>query len=201
MANEKKRYYTHLITSFLICVMLLIIAGSACHRPPQRYDGSWWVLTPQDQQLGFIDGYVDCYTYGSSINEKLWRPRSWYQTAISTYYKTHGADESMLVGKVLVRVAETAESSSPVRPEKNKIFDGIAWLSYSNKERLGFVEGYLNAVMPQGSRSVTFPRGPEYYVDAISKSYGTQNNSASGDAKVRRIAEVLWSMRNAPAKK
>ena len=180
--------------------MFLIIGNIHCRRPRfQAYDGTWWVNTPLDQRLGFIDGFVDCYTYGSRKEEKLQKPRNWYQAAVSAYYEKNGGE--MLVGQALIRVAETLEASSlagqgsPNEARPNGAFDGTVWLKYSEKERIGFVEGYLNALMPQTSRLTSFPKNPQYYADAISKRYETSRVDRDDSVK-QRIGEILWGMRN-----
>ncbi len=198
MANCEENYARYRITLFCVFMMFLITGSIHCSRPRfQRYDGTWWANTPSGQRLGFIDGFVDCYTYALRKEERLQKPRNWYHSAISDYYKNNGGDKEMLVGQVLIRVAETSETSSlagresPNEAKPDRVFDGTVWLNYSEKERIGFVEGYLNALMPQTSRSVSFPKNPEYYADSISKRYTTQ-----ADSLKQRISEVLWGMRN-----
>ena len=209
MIPSKEQYWQYRITLFLILAIFFISGSIACNRPKrfQGYDGIWWMNTPVDQRLGFIDGFVDCYTYGFREGKKLWKPRTWYQAAISAYYEKHSGDDSMRVGQVLIRVAESTEAASPAGWEslnivkQNGAFDGLVWLNYSKKERTGFVEGFLNAMMPQTSRSVSFPNNPEYYADAITKRYSVSTTdqlqaNIPNDSLKQRIVEVLWGLRN-----
>jgi hypothetical protein len=209
MIPSKEKYWQYQIPLFLILAIFSISGSIACKRPQrfQAYDGIWWINTPVGQRLGFIDGFVDCYTYGFREGEKLWKPRTWYQAAISAYYEKHSGDDSMRVGQVLIRVAESTDASSLAGGEslniakQNGAFDGLVWLNYSQKERIGFVEGYLNAMMPQMSRSVSFPKSPEYYADAITKRYSVSTidqprTNIPNDSVKQKIAEVLWGMRN-----
>jgi hypothetical protein len=177
------------ISVFLILSILIITGSFACrrHKEFQGYDGTWWNVTPLDQQLGFIEGFLECYTYGLREGEKLRRPRSWYQTAISSYYREYG-DSSMTVGRVLIQAAE----KSPFTKSEfsNQAIKREAWLTYSEKKRLGFVEGYLNALMPRDSRAAVFRKNPEHYAKAITR----QCSDPTGSQKT--IAEILWDMRN-----
>lgn len=206
--NSEKLQKCSLSVLFLLYAMLVFCCAS-CSRPQgfQGYDGSWWLNAPPDQQLGFIDGYVDCYYFRPGEEEALKRRRSQLQSAISEYYKVHRADKEMLVGKVLRRVVEAGEASSsavsasPIKAKQGGGLNGVVWLHYSEKERIGFVEGFLNALMPATSRRVSFPKGPEYYVNEISSWYGMDrfdhNHSKSSDEKLKhRIGQVLWAMRN-----
>jgi hypothetical protein len=202
MAKCEENYRRYRSALFFIFLIFLIIGNMNCRRPRfQAYDGTWWVNIPLDQRLGFIDGFVDCYTYGSRKEEKLQKPRNWYQAAVSAYYEKNGDDREMLVGQVLIRVAETSEAPSPVGQDSpkearpNGVFDGTVWLKYSEKERIGFVEGNLNALMPQTSRLASFPENPQYYADAISKRYETSRVD-QGDSVKQRIGEILWVLRN-----
>jgi hypothetical protein len=196
--EEARRRY--LVFSILVFAISFTVGDIGCRRSHrfQGYNGKWWKNTPQDQLLGFIDGYVDGYTANPDKAETLQRPRSWYLASISDYYDQHSEDASMLVGQVLVRVADSAKT--PAGGENRRI-DGFVWQKYSNKERLGFVEGFLNALMPQTSRSVIFPRSSEYYANAITNFYRTghmdQNfQNARNEILEKRIGEILWNMRN-----
>lgn len=176
-------------SSLFVFAIFLIFSNFACkrHKEFQGYDGTWWRVTPLDQKLGFIEGFVECYTYGLREGEKLQRPPSWYQTAISSYYREYG-DGSMTVGRALIQAAE----KSPFTKSEfsNRAINREAWMTYSAKKRLGFVEGYLNALMPQDSRAANFPRNPEHYAKAITG----QCSDTTGSQKT--IAEILWDMRS-----
>jgi hypothetical protein len=201
----------HRATAFLILSILLIIGNFACKRRKEfhGYDGTWWTVTPPDQKSGFIEGFIDCYTYSLHEGDKLQRPSSWYQKAISAYYREYG-ERSMTVGRVLIQVAETAspggsESSDQARPGSG--INREVWLAYSEKKRIGFVEGFLNALMPQDSRAASFPKNPEYYAKAITRQcsdpIGGQPQTGAQGAFVRQktIGELLWDMRNRGSRK
>ena len=113
----------------------------------------------------------------------------------------------MKVGAVLIRAAKSAGATvfegwePPGAAEETGAFDGLAWAKYSTKERLGFVEGYLNALMPQSSRSSNYPRSSEYYAKAVTRFYSTPvTNPSQPDVREypvkRQIGRVLWEMRN-----
>lgn len=163
--------------------------------------------TPLNQRMGFIDGYVDGYYYGLGEGEELNRRRSGLQAAITAYYQTHSADKEMPVGQVLRRVTKKVEASSPaisaspIEAKQSGEFDGLVWRHYSEKERIGFVEGFLNALMPQTSRKVIFPKSPEYYSDEISSWYGfdrfnNHHGKIPDEMLKHRIGQILWAMRN-----
>ena len=163
--------------------------------------------TPPDQQLGFIDGYVDGYYYEPGEEGALKKRRTRLQAAISEYYQTHSADQEMLVGQMLRRVVEPfkvsagASSASPGDAQRGGDFDGLVWLHYSEKERIGFVEGFLNALMPPTSRRVNFPKSAGYYAAEISKWYGIDRTDPNGgkisdELLKHKIGQVLWAMRN-----
>jgi hypothetical protein len=203
----KQRHYRPAL--LLIIIPLFVLGSISCKRANsfQGYDGTWWPNTPLDQRLGFVEGFLDCYTYGCRKESRLCAVRDDLEPAITLYYAKHREDESMLVGEVLVRVAKSSGaisiegSESPKPAQETEAFDGLVWLKYSAKKRLGFVEGYLNALMPQTSRSAIFPKSPEYYSDAVTRFYAvtSTNKSQTGtrDNPVKQpIAEVLWGMRN-----
>ena len=203
------RRWKHRRIIFLIFVALFVIGSMCCSRSKsfKRYDGTWWANTPLDQKLGFIDGFVDGYTYGCREAKQLCTARNELETAISSYYTKHGEDDSMLVGDVLLRTAGSsgAFANNEETPQKsvqeNDAFDGFVWLKYSPKKRLGFVEGYLNALMPQTSRSVFFPKNPEHYSSAVTGFYSVpsakQSQTGTNEDPLKRpIAKVLWGMKN-----
>ncbi len=207
--NSEKPQKCHLSALSLICAMLLICSCLSCSRTQgfRGYDGSWWMNTPLDQRLGFIDGYVNGYYYGPGEGKALNRRRSGLQAAISAYYQTHRGDMEMLVGQVLRRVTKEVEASSPdisaspIEAKQGGEFDGLVWWHYSEKERIGFVEGFLNALMPQTSRRVSFPKSPEYYADEISSWYGfdrfDNNHGKIPDEMLKhKVGQILWAMRN-----
>jgi hypothetical protein len=208
MACFRRKPRLHRMHLLLIFVPLFVLGSICCKRPtsPQGYDGSWWMITPLDQRLGFIDGFVDCYTYGCREESKLCAARNELETAVSSYYATHHADESMLVGEVLIRVAKSEGASSvegrdSSEMDQNTGADGLLWLKYSPKKRLGFVEGCLNALMPQTSRSVFFPKNPGYYSDAVTRFYTAYSTNQSQtdtreDPLTVPISKVLWGLRN-----
>ena len=209
MAHSAGKYRQHRIALLLILVSLLALGGVCCKRSKsfQGYDGTWWIDTPMDQRLGFIDGFVDCRTYGCQKESRLCTVQNELEAAISSYYEKNRGTRSTLVGDVLLRVAESAETSALDESESQtsgpatKAFDGRAWSKYSPKTRLGFVEGYLNALMPRTSRSAAFPKNPEYYAEAVTAFYRAHstNQSPTGtheDPLKQQIAKVLWSMRN-----
>jgi hypothetical protein len=205
MPRSIEKVWQYKMPLFLIFAIFFILGSIACTRTQRfhAYDGTWWMNTPLNQRLGFIDGFVDCYTYGKQST----KPRNWYQAAISSYYEKHSGDESMLVGQVLIRIAEsTKDFSLPGRNSANVVklngtFDGRVWLIYSQKERMGFIEGCLNALMPRTSRSVIFPKSPEYYTDVVTRFYSvsaaSQSQTDASEHPInRRIVDVLWGMRN-----
>lgn len=196
MRYPEKKYLPALI---LILMISLLTANAACTRRsrPFAYNGVWWVNTPLEQRLGFIDGFLDCHNYALQEPEKLTDSRSSYETAVSKYYDEHRGDRSMLAGRVLVRVADNLSKGG----KPGEVYDGRIWLKYSEKERMGFVEGYLNALMPTSSRSVRFPKSPEYYANRITRWYSiaSPDTSQSGnldDPLKQKISKILWGMRN-----
>lgn len=183
----------------------LIMNSIACKRnqPFRGYDGKWWEKTPADQQLGFVDGYLDHLTADLRRGSGWPKPHSWYQSAISQHYSRLGSDTSELVGQVLSRLTEAKLSSLPAnagRSGEPGPLDGRAWNTYSEKRRMGFVEGYLNALMPRTSRARVFPRSPEQYANAVTRWYAAYNlDEATDDRTKKRIGEVLWNLRNSSA--
>jgi hypothetical protein len=196
--------------SLLLIPIFLFVMGSSCRirsKSFQGYDGTWWKNTPLDQRMGFVDGFVDCHTYGCSKDSKLCKIQNDLEPAISSYYAKHYFEKSTLVGEVLIRVAETMGNpsmegpASPALPQRTGALDGLTWIKYTPKKRLGFVEGYLNALMPQTSRSAIFPKNPQYYTDATTRFYGVSSLGPSqtgtrDDPLKQQIGKVLWSMRN-----
>ena len=208
MTHKARKHLRHRILLLLIFIPLLFPGSICCKRSKsfEGYNGSWWANTPPDQRLGFIDGFVDYYTYGCRKESKLCSIRNELGPAISLYYKNNRNDETLLVGEVLVQAARTRGAISSdgwkfPKLDKGGAFDGLIWLRYSPKMRLGYVEGYLNALMPQTSRAVAFPNNPAYYANAITRFYRTASgNQPQADAVEnplgKQIAQVLWDLRN-----
>jgi len=208
MAHCGRSYRRHRLTLFAIVSIVFVFGGISCKRtqPFQGYDGTWWEYVPLDQRLGFVDGFVDFYTFGCRKEANLCKERNRLQMAISSYYASHPEDASMTVGIVLAREAKSAGATvfegwdPPVAAEETGAFDGQVWARYSTKERLGFVEGYLNALMPQSSRTANYPRSSEYYAKAVTRFYSTPiTNPSQPDLREyplkRQIGKVLWEMR------
>ena len=209
MAQCRRKDLRHPLVLFVAFILLVIAGSISCRRSHsfQGYDGTWWGYVPLDQRLGFIDGFVDYYSFGCRKESNLCKERNKFETAISAYYAKHPEDESMKVGGVLIRAAKSAGFTSfdgwepPDSSAETGAFDGLAWAKYSTKERLGFVEGYLNALMPQSSRSSNYPRSSEYYAKAVTRFYSTPStNPSQPDVREypvkRQIGRVLWDMRS-----
>jgi hypothetical protein len=93
MPRSEEKVWQYRISLFLIFAIFPILGNVACKRTQrfQAYDGTWWMSTPLDQRLGFVDGFVDCYTYGQQST----KPRNWCQAAISAYYEKHSGETFM----------------------------------------------------------------------------------------------------------
>ncbi len=189
--------------------LLLALGSPGCNRsrPFEGYNGNWWKYTPQDQKLGFIEGFVAFNSDGCRKELRLCADKNELEPAVSSYYEKQVDEESTLVVEVIRRAAKAAgmlaspESEIATTDQSTGSFDGQAWLKYSAKKRLGFVEGYLNALMPQTSQAVKFPKGPEYYANALTGFYtvppaGNAPDDTRQNILDRKIGEVLWSMRN-----
>jgi hypothetical protein len=210
MAFCEREYYRHRFAVLFVIIFSVFVLGSiGCKRTRsfQGYDGTWWEYVPLEQRLGFIDGFVDFYTFGCRKEGSLCQERNKFADAITSYYANHLEDESMTVGAVLIRVAKASGATSfegwnpPASEEETGAFDGRAWAKYSTKERLGFVEGYLNALMPQSSRAANYPRSSEYYAKAVTRFYSMPViNASQPDVREyplnRQIGKILWDMRS-----
>lgn len=193
------------IALLLISFSSLVLGGTACKRSQQfyGYDGAWWKNTPVDQRLGFVDGFLAYYTSDCRKEESLCKARKEFESAISTHYRQNPGEKSVLAGQVLIQIAKAKGAASFEKWEAPDLtknageFNGHAWLKYSAKERMGFVEGYLNALMPQTSRSAKYPRSPEYYAKAITAFYRDSSSPPGAvDPADRQISEILWDLRS-----
>lgn len=161
---------------------------------PQRFDGSWWAAADSEEQQGFIVGFLDCYydTVKRRVTSEAFTEE--YQKAVSEFYVAHPNQNSTTVPETMVRLVQTLKSSRKALPggevwnESHGYFDGGYWNQSTDKERLGFLEGYIQCYKNYMRRPrVRFSRSVEEYSGLLTKYFG--------DPKVNhekeKIAHVL----------
>src|SRR5687768_9067542 len=115
----------------------------------KRFDRKWWIAAFPDEQQGFIVGFSDCYydTLRRKIRSKATTGE--FQEALNQFYARQGDQISTTVPEFLERLFRTLRSNvqrqagGEVWNERHGYLDGGYWNQSSDKERLGFLEGYI----------------------------------------------------------
>jgi hypothetical protein len=182
----------------------------AWQAPEKRYDGHWWVTIANNERRGFVDGYLDCYTYEfkgpASFHN---RPPVEIQQLVTAFYSQERSRANDRVPEVLYRFQDRAGDTLRARedgeahPEPHGYYDGQYWFEQTNDGRLGFIEGYLHCHAMHSRRSGGFSRRLDEYRALISRWYGIREGTADLDEARApgKIADVLFRFRDRPARR
>lgn len=194
------------------CIVLLVmssIGALTIANGPQRgtaptYDGHWWLSISSNEQLGFLDGYYDCYTYefkGPAHFTK--NPPAVARDLITKFYETAPSHLGESVSSVFCSLRDQAGGKGVVGGGEpisgpHGYYDGLYWSDLyqgGTSGQRGFVEGYLDChVRLNQDRGGTFSRPPADYVALINRWYGFVPLSKSAVLKRESmpIATVLF---------
>jgi hypothetical protein len=165
------------------------------------YDGHWWLSISSNEQTGFLNGYLDCYTYEHKGSDHFSSSADTYRNSVTQFYqKGQSFELNDSVPDLLhqfhdpqgrVVIDKYAEHEKGPHGGNN----GLYWRQISvdsgpEVEQRGFVEGYLACHARQGH---TFSKSAEAYVLLITQWYGFNRETDDIDAKREptAIADVL----------
>jgi hypothetical protein len=162
----------------------------------QRFDRKWWTSVDSDEQQGFIIGFSDCY--GDTLRRKVTSDATnvEFLKAMNDFYTTHTDQNPTEVPELVIRLSRTLKSSvhhlpgAEVWNEPHGYLDGQYWNESTEKERLGFLEGYIKCYQDYARRPrVRFSCTAAEYSGLLTRYF--ENPSASADHTDEKIAHVL----------
>ncbi|MGH9682449.1 MAG: hypothetical protein ACRD4S_02410 [Candidatus Acidiferrales bacterium] len=176
--------------------------GRAAASPPpattKPFDGNWWLSASQRERLGYMEGDNDCSVFEFQGPEVGWDDFTTYQAFVTSYYAEDASHRGKSAFDVL-RLADkqigatTNRADLPTEPHGD--YDGLFWRESFDRERLGFIEGYLQcyAHKPAPRRS-TFSRSYQAYVTMLNAWYRLNDVERDVDLKIEnaKIADVLF---------
>lgn len=202
-------------TAIMGCSLsLLLVLSSYCatgqQKPETTYNGHWWLSIRSAERTGFLNGYLDCYTYEYKGADRFSSPINTYEDSITHFYKRGPSFE--LNDSVAGLLRQFRDPAGRVVIDKyaqpatgpHGGDDGLYWMQISDYpgpqlEQRGFVEGYLacHAGLDQ-NKGGTFPKPAAEYVKLITQWYGFKRDT--GDINAKRqptaIADVLFKFRD-----
>jgi hypothetical protein len=160
----------------------------------KRFDGKWWSAADSDEQRGFIIGYIDCYydTVRRRVRSKAITEE--YQKALSEFYAAHPDKSSSTVPEVMAKLVQTLKTTVQRQPggevwnERHGYLDGQWWRESTERERIGFLEGYTSCYQQYvKTQRVRFSLTAEEYSERLTKYC----EDPSVDHTNEKIAKVL----------
>lgn len=188
---------------FLAHVSVLLVIGSSnaqiskIQKPPDVlvFNARWWNQAYNDEQQGFIYGYLDCRPWPKAAKASV----DDYQNAVTKALGTGKGNDARDVAKAIQQAAATLKSRD-IRggenyTERHGFLDGEWWgedgrqpwpSGLADADR-GYVEGYLEcAAIPATARAVS------RYQTAINRHYARGRHSHD------KIANVLQPLLSHP---
>ena len=175
-------------------LVFLFSASLTTTASQKRFDGKWWTSLDSDEQYGFIVGFIDCYQ--DTLRRKI-RSRATtqeYQRALDQFYAKHTDKNSVPVTDLMVTLVQTLKTSTHYLPggevwtEPHGFLDDQYWRESTDKERIGFLEGYIHCYQKYMRRpQVRFSRTAEEYSELLSKYF----DDPAVDHTDEKIADVL----------
>ncbi len=163
------------------------------------FDGQWWKVTAPQEQVGFIDGYYDCYKYDAKARTTANASDAEFQKAVSNFYEKHQDQLRTSVPTVLRDLVVTFKSPR-VRPQGGEVwnephgyYDGQWWKESEPKEQIGYLEGYLSCYSHDVRRPrARFSKRAAEYQELIIQYYDSDPKHTEDD----KIAYVLYRVRD-----
>jgi hypothetical protein len=161
------------------------------------FDGRWWTSVDEEEQIGFVSGYYDCYQYDLRKGVKSDASYEEWQNAANEYYAQAASHLDSPVPLVLRRLFRTLKTKSP-RPkggehwrEPHGFFDGLWWIGGTEKERIGFVEGYVWCRSKEDKKNrLKFSGTAEKYAGLLNQYFDDSRNEE------RKVAHALYRFRD-----
>lgn len=121
------------------------------HAPTEdkrAYAGAWWAAADSEERAGFLNGVADCMTWTAHKPGFSATPEQMTEK-ITAFYQTHPETMTLSVIDIWERVEDHSkpvkEKAESAETWKNPhwYLNGEWWMQISEREQLGFVEGYL----------------------------------------------------------
>jgi hypothetical protein len=196
---------------FFFVSMFLVAAGSeltAQNSQRPVYNGHWWLSVSQEERLGFVSGYVDCYMFEYKGPAGFWnRSGTVLRDLMTEYYESVGnADESVpsVLGHFRDRPTDTVPPAmpGPIKFGPHGGMDGQLWWEINGNgpdEPLGIVEGYLHCHETQSrNEGGVFSKTPDEYRLLINEWYelDVETGDINSERVWEKIADVLFGFRD-----
>jgi hypothetical protein len=170
------------------------------HTPPagkQAYAGVWWAAADSEERSGFLNGVADCMTWAAHKSGFSATPGQLIDK-ITRFYRAHPKSADLPITEVWQRVEG---HSNPVKDKdeaaetwKNPhwYLNGGWWMQISERQQLGFVEGYLWCIRSQVKAGAeNYPHSATSYqrkIDTFVRANPKLSNEAVADT-LRRFQD------------
>lgn len=126
----------------------LLVSATLSAQTSLGFDRGWWMGISQEEQLGFVSGYLDCYIYDAHGGGNTSGSLQSYVDNVSQFYRSDTTDTGksvpdLLRRQITARSASTAKSASS-SSNSHSYFNGNYWRQLEDERRIGFVEGYAS---------------------------------------------------------
>ena len=197
---------------YSLSLLLALSPNFAVGQPKAEgtYNGHWWLAITHQEQSGFLNGYLDCYTYEHKGPARFTNhPPAIARVLVTRYYRENSSRLSNLVSSVFLGLRDSPGKAAVDRygePIKGThgFYRGLYWMQISDYpgpqlEQRGYIEGYLTCHARLNHNSGgTFSKPAADYVKLITQWYGF--NPETGDINAKRqptaIADVLFKFRD-----
>ena len=192
---------------FLFFSLALPVAGMDSSTT-NAYDGNWWLSVGIREQIGFLNGFRDCYVYEYKGPVKYGMATTYeWQRQITAFFENAPDQRRMPAAEFILRAHVETDGKAPFG-EKDKedhgIYDGQYWNQAFGlgglPEQRGFIAGYLwgHAHLCR-NKDGAYSKAPEEYASLITRWYHDhrKNGDAGGDRE--KIAKILFGFRDQPA--
>lgn len=194
--------------SLLLTLCLSSAAGQ--QKSGVVYDGHWWLSVKPSERKGFLNGYLDCYTYEYKGLDRFSSSADTYRNSITQFYeKGQPFELSDSVSSILHQFRDpqgriVIDKYAEHEKGSHGGNDGLYWRQISadagpELEQRGFVEGYLACHSGLGhNKGGAFFKPAAEYVGLITRWYGF--NRETDDINAKReptaIADVMLRFRD-----
>lgn len=190
----------HIVSAFVF-LAIACTGRAAWIDPPattKPFDGNWWLAASQRERLGYMEGDNDCSVFELQGREVGWDDFTTYQAFVTNYYAADASRRGKPVFDVLRLAdmqgnAKTDRADLPDEPHGD--YDGLFWRESFDRERLGFIEGYLQcyAHKPDPHRAA-FSQSYQAYVTMLDTWYHLTDMERDVDPKIEnaKVADVLF---------
>ena len=200
------RRFSSWIVALFFC-LTLFCAGANTPPKTNSYDGNWWLSVGIREQIGFLNGFRDCYLYefNGPVRYSIGTPFEW-QRQITAFFQSTPTQRSMPAAEFILRAHVDTDGKAPLEgrdSETHGPYDGFYWQQMRGMggpaEQRGFISGYLwcHAQLCK-SKSGAFSKTPDQYVALITHWYESGSQPGKGVAYHQhgKIAEALYRFRD-----